>query len=238
MQTVSEGLFRGLEVRKSAAGRVFREDWRSGEAEHMIALEGVSDAIVHLVELRAVAFVENQHHVGIVDVVLAVLGNKAAELLDGGDDDAAGRVLKLALENGGVGIAVSRTFLEAVVFLHRLIVKVFAVHYEEDFVYSVHLGGELRCLERGQSFAAACGVPDIPSRCCGSEALFVIGGDEDALQNLLRCGNLVGTHYQQVLFCGEDAELGEDIEQGVLCEKGAGKVHQIGYDLVLLVCPV
>ena len=97
MQTVSEGLFRGLEVRKSAAGRVLREDWRSGEAEHMITLEGVSDAIVHLVELRAVAFVENQHHVGIVDVVLAVFGNKTAELLDGGDDDAAGWVLKLAL---------------------------------------------------------------------------------------------------------------------------------------------
>ena len=81
-------------------------------------------------------------------------------------------------------------------------------------------------------------MPDISSRCCSAEALLVIGGDEDALQNLLCCGNLVGTHHQQVLFCGEYAELGEDIEQGVLCEKGAGEVHQISYDLVLLVCPV
>ena len=113
----------------------------------MVTLEGVGDAVVHLIELRTVALIENQHHVSIVDVVLAVLGNEAAELLDCGDDDTAIRVLKLALENGGVGIAVCRPFLEAVVFLHCLIVKVLAVHHEEDFVYSVHLGGELCGLE-------------------------------------------------------------------------------------------
>ena len=238
MQAVSESLFGGLQVRESAAGRVLREDWRSGEAEHMVTLEGVSDAVVHLIELRTVALIENQHHVGIVDVVLAVLDNEAAEFLDGGDDDTAVRVLKLTLEDGGVGIAVGRAFLEAVILLHCLIVKIFAVHHEEDFVYSVHLGGELRGLERGERFAAACGVPDVSSRCCGAEALFVIGCNEDALQNFLRCGNLVRAHYQQVLFCGEDAELGEDIEKGVLGKESTGEVHQIGDDLVLFVCPV
>ena len=175
---------------------------------------------------------------GIVDVVLAVLGNEAAEFLDGSDDDTAVRVLKLALENGGIGIAVGSPFLEAVVFLHCLIVKVLAVHHEEDFVYSIHLGGELRSLERGERFAAACSVPDVSSRCGGTEALFVVGCNQYALQNLLRRGNLVRTHYQQVLLCGEDAEFGEDIENGVLGKEGACEVHQIGDDLVLFICPV
>ena len=78
MQTVTEGLFGGLQVRESAAGRVLREDRRSGESEHMVTLEGVGDTVVHLIELRTVALVENQHYVGIIDVVLAVLGNEAA----------------------------------------------------------------------------------------------------------------------------------------------------------------
>ena len=81
-------------------------------------------------------------------------------------------------------------------------------------------------------------MPDVSSRRCGAEALFVIGCDEDALKNFLCCGNLVRTHYQQVLLCGEDAEFGEDIEKGVLGKEGACEVHQIGDDLVLFICPV
>ena len=75
------------------------EDRRAGEAEQVVALERLGDRGVHVAELAAVALVEDEHDVAVVDLVALVAVDEAGELLDRGDDDPRGRVLELPLED-------------------------------------------------------------------------------------------------------------------------------------------
>ena len=61
----------------------------------------------------------------------------------------------------------------------------------------------------------------------------VVVGDFDAVQNALGGDNLVGAHDQQHVFCCEHAVTGEDVQNGVLAEKGLGKVHKVGENAVI-----
>jgi hypothetical protein len=159
--------------------------------------------------------------------VLFVALDEQSQLLDGGDDDAAGAVLKLALQHLRRGIAVGRALLEAVVFAHRLIVEVFAIHHEQDFIDTVQPRGKLRRLEAGQRLAAAGGVPDVPAALDRPVGL-VLMGELDAVQNPLGGDDLVGAHHQQLAAAGEHAVARQDVQQRVFGEKRLGEVHQIG----------
>ena len=211
MEPVTKGLFRSLEMRQTVAAGILRENRSSGESEHVVTLERLCDGLVHLVELRAMALIENQHHMRFEYRMLLVFGNEAAELLYGGDDDSAVRILKLALQDGGVGVGVGRTFFKAVVLFHGLVVQILAVNHKQHLVYFRHLGGNLGSLEGGQRFAASGSVPDISSGCEGAEFLLIVGGNQNALKNLFRSGNLVRAHDQQLLFCCKYAETRQDI---------------------------
>lgn len=86
--------------------------------------------------------------------MVLVLLDKDGKLLYGSDNDAVVMVsavlvpvLQLPLQYGGRRIAVSRAFLETVVFLHRLVVQVFSIDHEKDFVDVGESGCQLRCLE-------------------------------------------------------------------------------------------
>ena len=44
------------------------------------------------------------------------------------------RILQLTLQDYGAGIAVGSTFLEAVVFLHGLVVQILTIYHKEDLI--------------------------------------------------------------------------------------------------------
>ena len=231
VEFLPEGLFGGFQPGVSAAGRVDREDRCARETEQVVPLECFGDSGVHVPELGAVAFVENDDDMLAVDVVAGVGLDEGREFLDRRDDDRGVPAFQLAFEHRGGGIGIGRALLETVVFAHGLVVQVLAVHHEQHLVNAVHLGGELGGLETGQGLARAGGVPDIAAGVDGSE-LLVIGGDLDALQHLLGGDDLVGAHRQQHLVDGEDAVPGENVEQRVPGEEGLGERDQVADWLV------
>ena len=80
-------------------------------------------------------------------------------------------------------------------------------------------------------------MPDVASRFQAS-GLSVVVGDFYPVQDPLGGGNLVGSHHEEQIFCGEDAVAGEDVQEGVPGKEGFGKIHQVGDGLVACVGPV
>ena len=236
VESLPEGLFGSFQPGVSTTGRIDREDRCARETEQVVPLERLGDRGVHVPELGAVAFVEDDDDVLAIDVVAGVGLDEGREFLDRRDDDLGVPAFQLAFEHRGGRIGIGRTLLETVVFTHGLVVQVLAVHHEKHLVNAVHLGGELGCLETGQGLARAGGVPDIATGFDSAE-LLVIGGDLDALQHLLGGDDLVRAHHQQHLVDGEDAVPGENVEQRVPGEEGFGKRDQVADRLVLRVRP-
>ena len=111
-----------------------------------------------------------------------------AELLDGRDDDLRIGVEEMFLQDLRRGARIRRALLEAVVFLHRLIVEVAAVDDEEHLLHLRHLRGEERRLEGGERLARARRVPDVAAGARIPEPA-VIAGDDDAREDALGRGN-------------------------------------------------
>ena len=221
---------------------VLLEDGRAGEAEHLRVGKERLDGLVVVAELRAVAFVEDEHHslaaqgfqallvvaLGIVGRVAAVaVIQRQAELLDGGDDDLVGIVVgeQAANKGFGVGVFFDAVFLEAVEFLARLAVQVLAVHHEQAFVdvrVVLEQGGGL---ERGERLAAAGGMPDI------AIAAVLVDAVHDGLHGIY----LVRPHHQQLLLTGHQHHIAADhLTQDALGEELLGKGIEVRDLLVIL----
>ena len=236
VQPVTEGLLGGAQAWGAAGSGIVGEDRRPGEPKQVVVLERLGDRGVHVTELAAMAFVENDHHMPGVDLMLGVLRDEPGQLLDGGDDDAGVRVLQLPLQHPRRRVRVGSTLLEPLVLTHRLVVEVFAIHDEQHLVDLRQLAGQLRRLEAGQCLARPGGVPDVTACRDGAQPPGV-GGGFDAPQNLFGGRDLVGTHHQQLVVGIEHAVVGEDVQQGVLGEERAGEPRQIGDRLVVRVRP-
>jgi len=76
VQAVAERLSGGAQIGGASGFRVHGEDGRAGESEQMIVLEMLGDGGMHLSELAAMAFVENQHHMLRVDIVLGIAADE------------------------------------------------------------------------------------------------------------------------------------------------------------------
>jgi len=216
---------------------IFGEDGRAREAEEVIALEAAHDELVHLPELRTVAFVEYHHHFALVEVALRILLHESRKLLDGGDDDFRLRVGNLPLQFACGGVAVGGALLEAVVLLHRLVVEVLAIDHEEHLVDVVEARGKLGGLERGECLARACGVPDVAA-CLHRAVLAGVVRHLDAVEHTFGGGYLIGAHGHEHALFGEDAVARQDAEQSVAAEEGGSEVLDVAQDLVVGVRPV
>lgn len=231
VQLVPEGLLSGAQVCFPGAGGVFRKDGCAGEAEEVIVAERARDVGVHVAELAAVAFVEDEDDVPGVDGVAAVCLDEGGELLDGRDDDRDGCVVDLFGELSGGLVRRDRSCGEGVVFLDGLVVQILAVDDEEDLVDAFHASGELRRLEGGEGLPGTRRVPDVSSGCDGA-GLLVHGGCLDALEDRFGGGDLVGPHDEELVRGIEDAVAGEDCEDGALGQEGSREVSEVG-DLVV-----
>ena len=237
VQTLAKHVFGGFQRTLARSGNVLHEDWRAGEAEEVVFLESLGDGGVHVAKLRAVALVEYHDHLLAVDVVVGVLLDEVGELLYGGDDDAALAVVQLLFQFLGRGVAVGSALLESVVLLHRLVVEVFSIHHKQYLFYVRQFGSELCRLEGGEGLARACGVPYVAaSVSCAVE--FGVVGYLYLVEQFFGGCYLVWAHHHQNLLVGEDAKLGEDVQQGVAGKEGSREVLQIAEHLVLGICPV
>ena len=100
----------------------------------MIFLEILDDGGMHIAELAAVTFIEDNDHTLLIHIVTGIFLYEGSKLLNGGNDDPGIRVFKLLLQNRSRGVAVGGTFFKAVIFLHRLVVQVFPVDHEQHLV--------------------------------------------------------------------------------------------------------
>ena len=148
---------------------------------------------MHITELASVALIKNNDDPFIKNTVSGVLLDKGGEFLNGGDNDSCIVILQLALQDCRRGVAVGSSLFKAVIFLHRLIVQILAVHDKKHLVDVIQFRGKLRRLERGQCFAAAGGVPDVPAACYGAVFLIIVG-DLNAVQNALGGDDLIWPH--------------------------------------------
>ena len=202
----------------------------------MILFERFNDGNVHIAELTAVALVEDDDHMLLIDLVGRVFLDEGGQFLDGGDDDMGVVVLQLLFQDGGGGVAVGGPLFKAVIFLHGLVVQILPVHHKQHLVDIIQLGGQPGRLEGGQRLTAAGGVPDVAAALDGPVLLVVIG-DLDAVQDPLGGGDLIGPHDHQHIFRSENAVPGQHIQNSVLGEEGAGEVDEVGDHLVVGVRP-
>ena len=154
VEFVSEGLLRGFQPHVSSGSGILCEDRRARETEHVIFLEVLRDGGMHLSEVASVTFIEDNYHALLEYGVVLVLLDEDGKLLYGRDNDTVIMmsavlvlVLQLSLQYGSRGVAVRCALLETVIFLHRLIVQIFSVDDEEDFVNVRESGCQLCCLE-------------------------------------------------------------------------------------------
>ena len=199
VQLVAKGLCRGKITRIHRSACVGRKNRCACETKQMVLLEILDDCLVHITELAAVALVKDDHNVLLIDLVSRILFDEGRQFLDGGNDDMRFRVFQLAFQNCGAGVGVCRALLEAVIFLHRLVVQVLAVYHKQHLVDV----GQLRCqpcrFEGSQRLAGASGVPDVAAA-LDAAILFVVVGDLDAVQYPLGCRDLIWAHHHQHLF--------------------------------------
>ena len=199
MQLVAKGLCRGKITRVHRSSCVGRKNRCACETKQMVLLEILDDCLVHITELAAVALVKDDDNVLLIDLMPRILLDEGRQLLDGGNDDMCFRVFQLTFQNRGAGVGVCCALLEAVIFLHGLVVQVLAVYHKQHLVDV----GQLRCqpcrFEGSQRLAGASGVPDVAAA-LDAAILFVVVGDLDAVQYPLGCRDLIWAHHHQHLF--------------------------------------
>ena len=235
VKLLAERLGRRAEERIPRA-RVRRENRRPRKAEDVVALERLDDLLVQLAELRPVALVENDDRPAAFGTLGQSASAEESEFLDRRDDDLRRRIGQLALQDGRIRIRVRGTLLELVVFADGLVVEVAAVHDEEHLVHPVHARGKRRRLEGRERLATAGRVPDVAAALHRALPLLVDGRD-DALENPLRGGDLIGTHHHEETLLRPDAVARQDGQERMLAHEGAGEAVEVFDRTVLAVGP-
>ena len=233
----------GFQRRFAARTGIGRKNRCTRKAKEVIVLKIFCDVLVHIAKLAAMALVKNQDNVLLENLMSLIAGYKQRQLLNRCNDDFISMriafgipVFQLALQHLRGGVSVGRAFFKAVIFFHGLVVQILAVYHEQNFINVGEVRGQLRRFKRGQRFAAARGVPDVPA--CGQRScLLVIGRNLNAGQNTLSGRNLVRTHHQQQVFGRKDAILRQDVQQRMAGKERAGKVHQVGNDAIFPISP-
>lgn len=237
VQLVAKGLLGREKLRGVRLLRVDREDRRSGKAEQMVLTEILHNRRVHIAELGAMAFVKDDDNVLLIDRMTWIFLDKGRQLLNGRNDDTAVLILKLFFQDRRAGVGVRRALFKAIVFLHGLIVEIFAVHDKQNLVDIGQCRGKPRGFEGGQRFAAPRGVPDVTAARDAAVFLIIVC-NFDAVENPLGRRNLIRTHDEKQIFGGENAIARQNVENCMAGEKGLGKVDEVGNDSIVRVRPI
>ena len=198
-EDVPGGHVRGFLAVHLHVARVLAENRRAGKAEQLRVGKELLDGPVILAKLRAVAFVEDQHHAFLAqrfqplpEIGVGAAVQRQPQLLNGRHDHLIGVVVRQQAAHQGVGVGVlfHAARLEAVEFLSGLPVQVFAVYHEQAFIDVGVVLEQRGRLEGSQGLAAAGGMPDVP---VAAVAMNTVHDGPDRV-------NLVGAHHQQPLL--------------------------------------
>ena len=236
VQLIAKHLRRCHELRASTSHGIGGEDGRTGEPEDMVFLEILDDSGVHVAELSAMTFVEDDDDMFLIHRMPGIFIDEDRQLLRRGDDDLALRILKLLLQYLRGSIAVGSALLEAIVLLHRLVVQILAIDDEKNLVDIRQAGSKPRRLERCQRFTGTGCMPNVSAAGNGA-ILLVVGGDVDPVQDTLRRRDLIGAHDEQHLLRSEDTILRQYIQNRMPGKERARKVDQIRNDPVVGIRP-
>jgi len=129
-----EDLCCGTHIRSIGTVRVYCKNRRARKAENMIIFKVLCNRLVHISELRTMAFIKNHNNMFFINFVFFVLGYEFIQLLNGSDDNFCIIIFHLFLQNFSRGVAVGSTFFKSVIFFHCLIVKIFPVYNKQDFI--------------------------------------------------------------------------------------------------------
>ena len=145
-------------------------------------------------------------------------------------------ILQLPRQNHSTGIAVSSALLKPVVLFHSLIIQIFSVNHEKDFINI----GELRrlsgCFEGCKRLAGAGSVPDISAT--GNSSIFlIVVGNLNTVQNTFRSCNLIRTHDHQHIFRSENTVFDQYIQNCMPRKKCLCKINQIRNHTILSIRP-
>ena len=188
-------------------------------------------------ELRAVAFVENKYNLLVINRQIIFTLHQVVQLLDGGNDDFVVVFFQIAFQARRTFRTVYAVGRKTLVFLHRLIVQILPVHHEENLVDKCRFRRQARCLETGQGFAAAGGVPNIAAA-FRLAPVFGLRRAVNLPQNPLDGSNLIRTHNQQRVIHIKDAVTQQDAEQGVFLQKSGGEILQILDGVIIRLRPI
>ena len=153
--------------------------------------------------------------------LLAGLVERQAELLDGGDDDLVGVVLREQAPDQrlGVGVLFDAAFLKLVEFDAGLAIEILAIDHEQAFLDVRVVLQQRGGLERGERLAAAGGVPD------EAVAAVLVDAVDDGLDGI----DLVGPHDHQLLLAGDQDHVTADhLAEHALGEELLGEVVEVG----------
>ena len=143
---------------------IIHKDRSASEAKHLMILEEVTDPLVRIAELTAVALVEDEddllvplplHHLEVF-----ALADGGVELLQGCNYEL-GIIGELLHELGGVIRGIHTALGEAVELLDRLIVEILTINAEDHLMHVCTTCEDLTRLEGGQRLTRSRGVPDV-----------------------------------------------------------------------------
>ena len=163
MELIAKRLRRRKKLRTRQTPRIRRENRRPRKSEEMILLKMLHNRGVHIPELTAVTFVEDDDDVFCIDLVFLVLLDKRREFLNRRDDDPRIAILELPLKNRRRRIAVRRPLFKTIVFLHRLIIEILAIHDKKHLVDIRQERSRPRRLKRSERLPRTRRVPDVPA---------------------------------------------------------------------------
>ena len=172
------------------------------------------------------ALIKNNDYLLVINRMLFIFLDKSWQFLDRRNNDMRLPITELLCKNWSRGVTIGGTFLKPVIFLHCLVIKIFSIYDEQDFINVRKLWSEPCCFKWGQSFTRSCGMPNISASCYGA-ILLIIMSDLYSIQYSFCCRDLIRTHNHQHIFRCENTILCQDIQNRMLCKKGFRKVNQI-----------
>ena len=105
--------------------------------------------------------------------------------MDGGDDNAGSAVGEAFAEFTGTTGGANGVCLKVIVFEHSLVIEVLAVHDKDDLFDKPGFCQAACSFEAREGLTAAGSMPDVAAGFLGTEALGVIVGDFDTVDDSL-----------------------------------------------------
>ena len=183
------------------------------------------------------AFIKYKHHLLIVYRQVAFCFHQVIKFLNSGDDNFVIVLIQISFKTCCIFRAVNTIWRKTLIFLHGLVIEVFPVDHEEDFINKVQFRSQTCGLKAGQGFSWPCGMPD-KSTAFGFWPVLRFKRAVDFPENALGGGNLIGAHDEQRLAAVKHAVIKQNIQQSMLLEESGGKVLQVLNQSVIRLCPV